>query len=154
EHVPVDLQVQGEELLPAHQVCHRTALDPLPYQVPEAAARFLRRLLGEARVQIDAPAAQGVGQQDLRVQARVFRALTAQVLRGPVEQGADGPGVRAWFRVGAGWHAHEWSTPFLALWGRGGHCWPRRCFLSKSFRAWITSARLPAMIASSLYRFR
>src|SRR5262249_52143706 len=120
-------------LLTAHQIRHRTPFHAPPHQLAEAASGVFGGRFLIARIQLDAPAAQGVGQQHFRVQPRKLRPLLGQVAGGPVEQTADGPGL--WLRA----HACTLSN---------------RCFLSKSWSAWISSPRLPAMMASSLYRFR
>src|SRR5262249_36322214 len=81
------------ELLAADEVGDRAALDAPADEVAVLLARLLARGVAVARaVEVDALAAEGVGQQHLGVQARELHALLRQEAGRPVEQPADRPG--------------------------------------------------------------
>src|SRR5205807_1950388 len=143
------------EFLAAHEVGYRTPFQPLPYEGAEPLAGFVLGQFLVAGVEIDPLAAQGFRQQHLGVEPGRFAALFCEVLRGPVEQPADGPFLgrrRGNSQRGARFVAHG-SRPYCLPSGPSGPS-PRRCFLSKSMSAWMTPSRWPAIMASSLYSVR
>jgi hypothetical protein len=89
-----DSEFQSIEFFTADKVCDRTAFEPPADQLAISLANFRRRELSVAQaVQVNAFAAGDVGQQHLSIQARRLHALVREVLCGPVEQGAEGPGL-------------------------------------------------------------
>src|SRR5262249_49795581 len=126
--------------LAADEVRHRASLDAPADQLAILLAHLVTRQLAvPTAVQVDAPAAQDVRQQHLRIQAWELCTLLREETLRPLQQSADGPGLLLARRA-----AHA-SPPFASS---------RRCFLSYSRRAPMTSPISPAMMASSLYRVR
>src|SRR5262249_60949093 len=85
--------LQREELLLAEQMCDGSALQPFLQQLPEAGAFGLSRLLGVADIQVQLRATQGVGKEQFGLQACRLEALALEVLRRPVAQTSDRPGL-------------------------------------------------------------
>src|SRR5207302_980917 len=73
-----DFEIEQEEFLAANQVLDRAALGPLLYQLAVARQGFLRRLLLDARPQLDALPSKGVGQEQVSIEPGLLDALLRQ----------------------------------------------------------------------------
>ena len=93
EDVRVDLEIERVKLAVADEVRDRCAGGAAFHQVTKCSADFFRRRFAEGGVEIDPPAAAGMGQQHFGVEPRVIGAVLPEVLDRPRQQAADGPGV-------------------------------------------------------------
>jgi hypothetical protein len=93
QHGRCDLERQFVKLLAADQVCDRTALDPTADQVAEVRPGVVVGGFVKAGVEVNPLTPEGVGQENLSVQARRLDGFLGQELLRPLEEAADRPGL-------------------------------------------------------------
>src|SRR5262249_20348260 len=77
----------------ADKVRDGTTFEALANQLPVTRTVLFGGQFVVAGIQLDAPAANGMGEKHFRIQARKLRAFLGQEARSPVQQTANGPGL-------------------------------------------------------------
>src|SRR5262249_28071454 len=80
-------------LLATDEIRHRAALDALLNQLAKLLAHVLLHNFVVARVKLDAPAAERVSEQDLRIESGQLGLFLREILFRPVEEAPDRPGL-------------------------------------------------------------